>query len=539
MERRTVIASVACVALTILAAAAGWWMAHTLDGRRSAPATESAVVPVDDPVDPVAAPEEALPPPRPAPPPVPADPDPAPVPGPAAGPAGEPDAPATDTAPAAPDPAPTPRPRRPPAIRDAPAAPDPEPQPDPPPAPRRDDPRPIPEPAATTPAVPTTPTTPTLPEVVRTSSPPPATRAISRADAFTGSGAARAALLAARARAATGSGTAAAIDRQLELWRRYLGPDSGSVPAGRRATVARALHANAWWYSRWRSPPQQVLLRDPDGVILTYRVRQGFAVNPVATTGRWRDLNAEIPVEELAGVMLPMGVSITAAGRPMLVWEYYDVVGDPTAIGPGISGMAQARIALVMANAHRITGDERFAAAAERALLALTVDVDLGGARSMVSMRPGEAPSPWYVERAHPGDNPWKGAALNGFMVTLLNLRGAAAALSRPPEALEQAPVPPPVATRAAERARRLADDGVETLARHLPDHDTGTWTYYGMLSGGRPWRTYLADLNYHCYHIHLLGRLAAVYPDHDLTAVADRWSGYVSAADLTCRDRG
>jgi len=48
--------------------------------------------------------------------------------------------------------------------------------------------------------------------------------------------------------------------------------------------VARALHANAWWYSRWRSPPQQVLLRDPDGVILTYRVRQGFAVNPVATT---------------------------------------------------------------------------------------------------------------------------------------------------------------------------------------------------------------------------------------------------------------
>lgn len=117
---------------------------------------------------------------------------------------------------------------------------------------------------------------------MRTSSPPPATRAISRTDAFTGSGAARAALLAARARAATGSGTAAAIDRQLELWRRYLGPDSGSGPAGRRATMARALHANAWWYSRWRSPPQQVLLRDPDGVILTYRVRQGFAVNPVA-----------------------------------------------------------------------------------------------------------------------------------------------------------------------------------------------------------------------------------------------------------------
>ena len=47
----------------------------------------------------------------------------------------------------------------------------------------------------------------------------------------------------------------------------------------------------------------------------------------------------------------------------------------------------------------------------------------------MVSVRPGEPPAPWYVERAYPGEDPWKGGALNGFMVTLLNLRGAAAIL--------------------------------------------------------------------------------------------------------------
>jgi hypothetical protein len=211
-----------------------------------------------------------------------------------------------------------------------------------------------------------------------------------------------------------------------------------------------------------------------------------------------------------------------------LLWEYYDVPGEPSTIRPGASGMAQARLALLMADAAAETGETRFARMALGALAAFTVDVDRGGVRSMVSVRPDETPTPWYVERAYPGENPWTGGALNGFMVTLLNLRGAAALLGA-------APAGDPVRATGAALALDLAERGEASLARHLPDHDTGAWSYYGLLTRGRPWKTHLADLNYHCYHVHLLRQLAEVSPDLGFADVAARWQGYVDAAGLTC----
>jgi hypothetical protein len=149
----------------------------------------------------------------------------------------------------------------------------------------------------------------------------------------------------------------------------------------------------------------------------------------------------------------------------------------------------------------------------------------------MVSAAPGQAPMMWYPERAYPGESPWKGAALNGFMVTILNLRGTAALLRRSPGPGADGPA-------AAQLATDLADKGARTLQRHLPDHDTGAWSLYGLLTPGRPWRTYLADLNYHCYHVRLLQQLAAPYPDLGFGDVADRWQGYVDDAGLTCPPR-
>jgi hypothetical protein len=289
------------------------------------------------------------------------------------------------------------------------------------------------------------------------------------------------------------------------------------------------MRANAWWYARRPAPRERVLLRDPDGVILTYRAGQGWAVNPVATTGRWQGLNDDVPPEALAATMLGMGVERVSGERRFLAWEYYDVADDPAAIAPGTSAMAQARVALLMATAAGRAADPRFAQAALDALGAFVVGVDQGGVRSMVTTRPGQTPAPWYVERAYPGDDPWKGAALNGFMVTLLNLRGAAAALAGDAG---------PVAGTAAALARDLADRGAATLERHLPDHDSGSWSYYGLLTPGRPWRTYLADLNYHCYHVRLLDRLAGAYPDLGFAAVAARWQGYVDRAGATCPAR-
>jgi hypothetical protein len=206
----------------------------------------------------------------------------------------------------------------------------------------------------------------------------------------------------------------------------------------------------------------------------------------------------------------------------------------------------------LMAAAYRRTGDARFAAAARGALAAFAVSVDDGGVRSMVAYPPGSAPSPWYVERAYPGDDPWKGAALNGFMVAVLNLRGAAAELRAAADEQVAAasgadaagsPSPAPAAgvgeaLTGAGMARELADAGAETLARYLPLHDSGSWSYYGLLTPGRPWRTYLADLNYHCYHIALLRRLADLYPDLPFATTAARWQGYVDAAGRVCAPR-
>ena len=282
----------------------------------------------------------------------------------------------------------------------------------------------------------------------------------------------------------------------------------GARAEGRRRTIARALRANAWWFRDRGAPAGRVLLRDEDGIILTYRAGQGFVVNPVATTGRWRGLNDDVPSAALADALIEMAVARRAGDRDFLAWEYYDVSDDPSAVRPGVSGMAQARVALLMAHAQAETGDPRFAETALGALAAFTVDVDRGGVRSMVSVGPSQTPIPWYVERAYPGESPWKGAALNGFMVTLLNLRGAAALLGAAP-AGDLGPRPPRRRPgRRPGRPRRA-----HTGPRHLPDHDTGAWSYYGLLTPGRPWRTYLADLNYHCYHVRLLRQLAEAYP--------------------------
>ncbi len=473
----------ALLAVGVVAAAVGFGGAAWLDGGTATPPAAA--------VAPAAPPEEALleppPPAAPAPrAPAPADPTEPPVPAPAP----------AEPAPRA-DPDPRPRPEVP-----APAGPRPAPEPPPPPPPRVD-----PPPA------------------------PPDGVSVPAAEALTGHDPARRALVAALAAAARGSAEEADIRRSLALWGTYLGPGAPAAPPGRRATIARGLRANAWWFARRGSPAARVLLRDEDGVILTYRRGQGFAVNPVATTGRWRGLNDDVPAEALAAALMEMGVARAAGERRFLAWEYYDVADDPGAIRPGTSGMAQARVALLMAHATARTGDPRFEAAALDALSAFVVPVNEGGVRTRVATGRGQEPAPWYVERAYPGESPWKGAALNGFMVTLLNLRGTAAALDRDgPE--------PPASAAAIALARDLADRGAATLERHLADHDSGSWSYYGLLTPGRPWRSYLADLNYHCYHVRLLAALAEPFPRRGFAETAARWQGYVDEAGASCPAR-
>ena len=238
----------------------------------------------------------------------------------------------------------------------------------------------------------------------------------------------------------------------LRLGHLYLGPDQ---PAGRRETISHTLRVNAWWYTRYVVPRRRVILLDFEGVLSTYWAGRGFAVNPVATAGRWQELNRSYSPEQLAEALLEMGVLRHGHGRDFLLWEYYDVPDQPGVIRPGASGMAQGRIAQLMARAYHRTGEQRFADAARLALTAFNVPVNAGGVLSPVAWPLGVRPMPWYVERAYPGANPWKGAALNGFMVTLLNLRAVAPLLGSRPNPLDSGPPDQRARERAPAPSRR------------------------------------------------------------------------------------
>ncbi|HMO01245.1 MAG TPA: D-glucuronyl C5-epimerase family protein [Miltoncostaeaceae bacterium] len=352
---------------------------------------------------------------------------------------------------------------------------------------------------------------------------------------------ARAMLVQARSWAPPGTLTKRDINYILRLSSKYLQP---GVPAARQATVERTLLVNAWWYTLRAGPIKRSIIRDPDGVLSTYWEGRGFAVNPVATAGRWQGLNESLAPEALAEALLPYGVERRWEGRRYLIWEYYDVPDQPGRIKPGASGMAQGRVAQLMARAYHRTGDRRFSEAAKGALQSFRVPVNRGGVVNAVHA-PGYPQRPWYAERAYPGANPWRGAALNGFMVTVLNLDASAPLLmSRPNRAATG-----PKSQRARKRARgavlagRLAErparDGEKSLQRYLPLHDTGSWSLYGLLTPGYKWRKHVADAGYHCYHVRLLRLLQDQAPGYGFGGWAAKWDGYAKARGVSCeRDK-
>lgn len=354
-------------------------------------------------------------------------------------------------------------------------------------------------------------------------------------------GEARASLEQAKAWAPPGTLTRSDVDYVLRLAAKYLRPGQ---PAGRRETVARTLRVNAWWYRLRAGALERSIIRDPDGVLSTYWEGRGFAVNPVATAGRWQSLNEGLSPEGLASALLPLGVERRAAGRRFLLWEYYDVPDRPGAIAPGASGMAQGRIAQLMARAYHRTGEKRYADASRLALAAFRVPVRRGGVVSLVSAD-GRPSRPWFVERAYPGADPWKGAALNGFMVTLLNLSATAPLLASRPNPLPTGPRAQRARPRAAGSAPaaalagNLAREGEVTLKRYLPLHDTGRWSLYGLLTPGKPWRSDVADEGYHCYHVRLLRQLAAQAPGYGFAIWAAKWQRYATRAGITCTRKG
>lgn len=339
----------------------------------------------------------------------------------------------------------------------------------------------------------------------------------------------RAVLSRVRSRASRGSCVWRDADFVLRLANRYL---RRGQPRARRLTVLRTLRVNAWWYSRSRPQPGRgTTIREPDGVLSTYWECRGFGVNPVATTGRWLKLNSDVTDLQLARAMLSLGVPRRSGTFRFRVWEYYDVPDNPGLIRPGTSGMAQGRVAALFGRGYRATGSKSYLASAALAMRAFAVSVPRGGARQLLAYPIGTRPSPWFVERAFPGHgNPWRGAALNGFMVSILNLKSISGYLSSTPPTGAL-----PNAKKWASMADLLAEQGSVTLRRYLPLHDSGSWSYYGMLPTGYPWRSYLAPLNYHCYHLRLLDLLNGNFPGEGYDAWRDKWTGYLTQSGQTC----
>lgn len=352
-----------------------------------------------------------------------------------------------------------------------------------------------------------------------------------------GADSARVILARARGHAAAGGRQRVDLDWLAKLDRLTRSP---TAPAGRVANIELTLKVNAWWRSRrgaW--PRQRVILRLPSGILANYRPEHGFIVNPVATTGRWQHLNDDVPAAGLARALRPLAVVYHYGDETWLGYEYYDVNGSPREVLPGVSAMAQSRLASTFAAAFRQTGYIGYARTASRILGAFRVPVADHGVVAMLESPDHAVSGEWFPERVYPGKNPWLGAALNGFMVSILELTTARTHLSA---ALDERNPPP--ATRAEVRkdiARidDLAQTAIVSLRRFLPLHDTGHWSIYGMRTGGRPWGTALADLNYHCYHIRLLSRLDLRYPGEGFEDYARRWQGYVDAAGRTCPTRG
>ena len=348
---------------------------------------------------------------------------------------------------------------------------------------------------------------------------------------------ARAMLKQARSWAPRGTLTQKDVNYVLRLANKYLRP---GVPAARQATIERTLLVNAWWYTLRAGPIKRSIIRDPDGVLSTYWEGRGFAVNPVATAGRWQGLNENLTPEALAEALLPYGVEHRWQGRRFLIWEYYDVPDHPGLVRPGASGMAQGRIAQLMARAYHRTGDQRFSDAAKGALASFRVPVNRGGVVNVVSA-PGLPQRPWFVERAYPGANAWKGAALNGFMVTVLNLDATAPLLNSRPNRRTTGPRADrsrqraPGARLAGALAERLAREGERSLQRYLPLHDTGKWSLYGLLTPGYTWRTHVADTGYHCYHVRLLRLLQTQAPGFGFGGWARKWDGYAARRGVSC----
>lgn len=162
---------------------------------------------------------------------------------------------------------------------------------------------------------------------------------------------------------------------------------------------------------------------------------------------------------------------------------------------PWLSAMAQGEGASLLVRVHQMTGDERYAEAAARALEPMRVPVRDGGVRA-------ELAGGFFPEE-YPSDP--ASFVLNGAIFALWGCRDVGLALGN-------------------EHAAALYKEGIETLAASIDRFDTGYWSLYDLFP--HPIRN-VASGAYHQLHLTQLRAMQLVTPRPEFAAAIDRFESY------------
>jgi len=173
--------------------------------------------------------------------------------------------------------------------------------------------------------------------------------------------------------------------------------------------------------------------------------------------------------------------------------------------GPWQSAFAQSRGISILLRAFQLTGEERYAEKAEKALLPFTVPSDKGGVTSFTSW------GPFYEEYTAAVPT----LVLNGMIFSLCGLKDFMRVF---PE---------------NQLARRLYSEGIETLEKILPEYDLGFWSRYNLCRADWYPVTDPATITYQHLHVTQLTMLYRLTGKSVFRTFAARFKEQINLANI------
>jgi peptidoglycan hydrolase-like protein with peptidoglycan-binding domain len=226
-----------------------------------------------------------------------------------------------------------------------------------------------------------------------------------------------------------------------------------------------------------------------DGTVYRFSRAHGFQFHPIANFARLNKLVSKEKKGDAARLSSALVERAVPVGNA-LTWEYYFPFGGPTR---WTSGFAQAVAAQAFARAADLTGRQALLSTARAAHLAIpaSLSLEIGGGR-------------WVREYGF-NDSP----ILNAQLQSLVSLRNY-------------------VDLTGDEDAARTVSE-LDTASRNLLTRfDTGCWSLYAL--GGSP-----ASVDYHTYHVSLLGQLTRITGAPVYEQTAARWEGFLRQSPSGC----